>query len=48
MSTTIQTQHAKTNTTRVNAAPPLKAPPKQQPSGLTREEIRQIVLDMIG
>ncbi|WP_134497869.1 hypothetical protein [Microvirga pakistanensis] len=47
MSTSIQNQNQKKKSQPLKAAS-IKAAPKPQPSGLTREELRQIVLEMIG
>ncbi len=47
MSTCIQNQNQKKKSQPLKAAS-IKAAPKPQPSGLTREELRQIVLEMIG
>ncbi len=49
MSTPIPAKAADTKPQRPKTSPETKAAPKtQQPSGLSREEIRQIVIDMIG
>lgn len=49
MSTSIQAKTSETKPQRPKTGPETKAAPKtQQPSGLSREEIRQIVLEMIG
>ena len=48
MSTSTQTPASKKPQQAPKAAPSIKAAPKPQPSGLSREEIRQIVLEMIG
>jgi hypothetical protein len=47
MSTSIQTQIIK-RPQPSKATPQIKVAPRPQPSGLSREEIRQIVLEMIG
>ncbi|MBB3018975.1 hypothetical protein FHR70_002029 [Microvirga lupini] len=48
MSTAIQAQNAKNTPQQTKVRLQTKATPKPQPSGLSREEIRQIVLEMIG
>ena len=48
MSTYLQTQNSKKKPQLSKDAPQIKVAPKPQPSGLTREELRQIVLEMIG
>lgn len=48
MSTPIQNQNHKKKPQPSKSAPEIKVAPKPQPSGLTREELRQIVLEMIG
>lgn len=48
MSTIIQTQNAKNAPQHAKAPRQAKSAPKPQSSGLSREEIRQIVIEMIG
>ncbi|MCB8819310.1 hypothetical protein LJD17_02000 [Microvirga rosea] len=48
MSTSIQTKTAEKKHSLAKSAPQVKLAPKPQPTGLSREEIRQIVLEMIG
>jgi hypothetical protein len=48
MSTAIQTQNSKKLPQHAKALLQAKSAPKPQSSGLSREEIRQIVLEMIG
>jgi len=48
MSTSTQVQDHKKKPQPTKEAPQIKAAPKPQPTGLTREELRQIVLEMIG
>ncbi len=48
MSTTIQAQNSKKHSQHAKAILQIKAAPKPQSPGLSREEIRQIVLEMIG
>ena len=48
MSTAIQTQNSKKSPQHAKANLQAKSAPKPQSSGLSREEIRQIVLEMIG
>ena len=48
MSNSTQIQLSQHKSQPIKAVSPVKAAPKPQPSGLTREEIRQIVLEMIG
>jgi hypothetical protein len=48
MSTSTQAQISKKKPQVSKAAVQIKAAPKPQPSGLSREELRQIVLEMIG
>ena len=48
MSTTIQAQNAKKSHQHPKAPLQAKSSPKPQSSGLSREEIRQIILEMIG
>jgi hypothetical protein len=48
MSTSVQTTLAKKKAQPSKYALPVKIATKSQPSGLSREEIRQIVLEMIG
>lgn len=48
MSTSVQTTFAKKKAQPSKYASPVKIATKSQPSGLSREEIRQIVLEMIG
>ncbi|MBJ6124348.1 hypothetical protein [Microvirga splendida] len=48
MSTAIHVQTAKTPPQHAKVRVQPKAAPKPQSSGLSREEIRQIVLEMIG
>ncbi|MBF9195563.1 hypothetical protein [Microvirga terrestris] len=48
MSTAIQTQNSKKTHHHAKAPLQAKAAPKPQSTGLSREEIRQIVLEMIG
>lgn len=48
MSTSSQTQISKTKPQPAKAAPQPKVAPKPQPTGLSREELRQIVLEIIG
>ena len=48
MSTAIQAQNAKNTSQHAKVRLQPKAAPKPQSSGLSREEIRQIVLEMIG
>jgi hypothetical protein len=48
MSTTIQAQNSKKLCQHTKTILQVKAAPKPQSPGLSREEIRQIVLEMIG
>ena len=48
MSTAIQVQNSKKSHQHAKAPQQAKSAPKPQSSGLSREEIRQIVLEMIG
>jgi hypothetical protein len=48
MSTVLQAKLSKALPQRLQKTRPAKPAVKQQSSGLTREEIRQIVIDMIG
>ncbi len=48
MSTSTQIQLSQLNPQPIKAVRQVKAAPKPQPTGLTREEIRQIVIEMIG
>lgn len=48
MSTAIQAQTTKKPPQHAKAPLQAKSAPKPQSSGLSREEIRQIVLEMIG
>ncbi|MFC1456785.1 hypothetical protein ACETIH_08665 [Microvirga arabica] len=48
MSTAIQAQNSKKSHQHSKAPSQAKSAPKPQSSGLSREEIRQIVLEMIG
>jgi len=48
MSQSTQIQLSQHKPQPMKAAPQVKAAPKPQPAGLTREEIRQIVIEMIG
>jgi hypothetical protein len=48
MSTVIQAQNSKKSHQHAKAPLQAKSAPKPQSSGLSREEIRQIVLEMIG
>jgi hypothetical protein len=48
MSASNQTQISKKKLLPAKEIPQAKAAPRPQPTGLSREEIRQIVLEMIG
>jgi hypothetical protein len=48
MSSVIQVQNSKKPPQHAKTPQQAKAAPKPQSSGLSREEIRQIVLEMIG
>jgi hypothetical protein len=48
MSTPIKTIHTKEKAQPSKPAPQAKIAAKPQPTGLSREELRQIVLEMIG
>ena len=48
MSTILHTQNSKKKSQPAKAVPQIKDEPKRQPVGMSREEIRQIVLEMIG
>ncbi len=48
MSTSTPVQNHKKKPQPSKETHPIKAAPKPQPTGLTREELRQIVLEMIG
>lgn len=48
MSASVQTQISKKKPQPAKTIPQVKAMPKPQPTGLSREELRQIVLEMIG
>jgi hypothetical protein len=48
MSTSIQHQNPKKKPQPSKDISETKATPKPQPTGLSREELRQIVLEMIG
>ncbi|WP_175493897.1 hypothetical protein [Microvirga guangxiensis] len=48
MTTSNQTSLSKKKPLSAKAAPQAKTEPKPQPTGLSREEVRQIVLEMIG
>ncbi len=48
MSTSNQTHISKKKIEPAKTIPQAKAAPKPQPTGLSREELRQIVLEMIG
>src|SRR4051812_33275356 len=48
MSISNQAQISKKKTQAPKAIPQVKVAPKPQPSGMSREELRQIVLEMIG
>lgn len=48
MSTAIRVQNAKNTPQHSKTPQQTKPAPKPQSSGLSREEIRQIVLEMIG
>lgn len=48
MSISNQTQMTKKKPQAAKAVSQAKSAPKPQPTGLSREELRQIVLEMIG
>jgi hypothetical protein len=48
MSTLAHVQNSKKKLQPSKTAAPIKTEPKPQPTGLSREELRQIVLEMIG
>lgn len=48
MSTSIQVHIPKKSSMPLKNTPQAKGAAKSQPSGLSREEIRQIVIEMIG
>jgi len=48
MSTILHTQDHKKKSQTAKAVPQIKDETKRQPVGMSREEIRQIVLEMIG
>ena len=48
MSTLTQVQNSKKKLQPSKAAEPNKAETKPQPTGLSREELRQIVLEILG
>ena len=48
MSTLTQVQSSKKKLQPSKTTAPIKVEPKPQPTGLSREELRQIVLEMIG
>jgi hypothetical protein len=48
MSTSVQPTHAKQKAQSSKPAPHVKLAAKPQPTGLSREELRQIVLEILG